>query len=546
MSAMREMISGEKSYSLSRIRGDMFGGLTAGVVALPLALAFGVASGAGAAAGLYGAIALGLTAAIFGGTRMQISGPTGPMTVVFASTLTVVGGQIHLAMAAVLVGGALQVMLGLIKAGALVRFIPYPVVSGFMSGIGIIIILLQIAPLFGATPASAPLLALIALPETLSSINLQAALLAMLTLMIVFRTPMSISRVVPSPLVALIVVTLLSVLAGFEVPVIGEIPMGLPDFVIPAFSIETWTTVIVLGATLAMLGSIDSLLTSLVADSVTRTRHKPNRELIGQGMGNMLCAFIGGLPGAGATMRTVVNIKAGGRERLSGVVHALFLLVLLLGAAPLATRIPLAVLAGILIKVGVDILDYRMLKLLRTASRTDIAVMGAVFGLTVFVDLIVAVGAGVIMSMGLIIRLLAREANFRVWPADDERDGSGMVEGGVRVLEVDGPFFFGSTSQLLDRVDQVMGTRAVVIDCQRVPFMDLSAQFALEDMIERLRSLDIPAYIVVPGPIRRELEYLKAPYLPPKLFYEALEDALDAARRDLGDSRAGIGLTGTF
>ncbi len=540
------MISGEKSYSLSRIRGDMFGGLTAGVVALPLALAFGVASGAGAAAGLYGAIALGLTAAIFGGTRMQISGPTGPMTVVFASTLTVVGGQIHLAMAAVLVGGALQVMLGLIKAGALVRFIPYPVVSGFMSGIGIIIILLQIAPLFGATPASAPLLALIALPETLSSINLQAALLAMLTLMIVFRTPMSISRVVPSPLVALIVVTLLSVLAGFEVPVIGEIPMGLPDFVIPAFSIETWTTVIVLGATLAMLGSIDSLLTSLVADSVTRTRHKPNRELIGQGMGNMLCAFIGGLPGAGATMRTVVNIKAGGRERLSGVVHALFLLVLLLGAAPLATRIPLAVLAGILIKVGVDILDYRMLKLLRTASRTDIAVMGAVFGLTVFVDLIVAVGAGVIMSMGLIIRLLAREANFRVWPADDERDGSGMVEGGVRVLEVDGPFFFGSTSQLLDRVDQVMGTRAVVIDCQRVPFMDLSAQFALEDMIERLRSLDIPAYIVVPGPIRRELEYLKAPYLPPKLFYEALEDALDAARRDLGDSRAGIGLTGTF
>lgn len=521
-----------RSFSLARLRGDLFGGLTAGVVALPLALAFGVASGAGAAAGLYGAIALGLVAALLGGTRMQISGPTGPMTVVFASTLVVLGGELALAMAAVLIGGLLQIVLGLIRAGALVRFIPYPVESGFMSGIGIIIILLQFAPLLGAPPQSAPLTAVLSLPDTLAAFNGQAFLLGLLTLIIVFRTPMSVSRVMPAPLLALVAMTLLSVGASFRVPVIGEIPIGLPEFALPHFSIESWTTVLFLGATLAVLGSIDSLLTSLVADSVTRTRHEPNRELIGQGVGNLLCAFVGGLPGAGATMRTVVNIKSGGQGRTSGVTHALFLLALLLGAAPLAADIPLAVLAGILIKVGVDILDYRLLKLLRTAPRADIAVMGTVFGLTVFVDLIIAVGAGVVLSMGLIIHRLIEQASLRIWPAD--ADGSGM-EGRVRVLEVSGPFFFGSTSQLLDRVDQIMGTRAVVFDCSRVPFMDLSAEFALEEMIEGLKSQNISASVVVRPAIREQLAALQAPNLPKEIFHDDLESALAHAHAMAND-----------
>ena len=516
----------------NRIRGDLFGGLTAGVVALPLALAFGVASGAGAAAGLYGAIALGLIAALVGGTKMQISGPTGPMTVVFASVLVAVGGDIAMAMAAVLVGGLLQIGLGLLKAGGLVRFIPYPVVSGFMSGIGVIIILLQIAPLIGALPMSSPLAAVINLDDTLAAFSVQALVLSGLTLLIVFKTPMRFSRIVPAPLIALISMTLLSVLAGFQVPVIGEIPMGLPDLTIPRFSIETWTTILVLGATLALLGSIDSLLTSLVADSVTRTRHQPNRELIGQGAGNMLCAFVGGLPGAGATMRTVVNIKAGGRGRLSGAVHALFLLALLLGAAPLATQIPLAVLAGILVKVGIDILDYRLLKLLRSAPRTDIAVMTSVFGLTVFVDLIVAVGAGVVMSMGLIIHRLIQDASFRVKPVE-EGPGSAM-EGEVRIIEIDGPFFFGSASRLLDRADQVLETGAVVFDCTRVPFMDLSAEFALEEMIERLKDLEIPAFVAVADDQYEALARLKAPHIPSNILFRDFESALNAARGATG------------
>ena len=517
---------------IDRIRGDVFGGLTAGVVALPLALAFGVASGAGAAAGLYGAIALGLIAALLGGTRMQISGPTGPMTVVFASVLLVVGGDLAMAMAAVLVGGVLQVALGALKAGGLVRFIPYPVVSGFMSGIGIIIILLQLAPLIGAKPMSSPIAVVTHLPETLAAFNVQALVLAALTMLIVFKTPMRYSRIVPAPLIALILMTLLSVVAGFSVPVIGEIPMGLPELVIPKFSLETWTTILVLGATLALLGSIDSLLTSLVADSVTRTRHLPNRELIGQGAGNILCAFVGGLPGAGATMRTVVNIKAGGRGRLSGAVHALFLLTLLLGAAPLATQIPLAVLAGILVKVGIDILDYRLLKLLRQAPRSDVVVMVAVFGLTVFVDLIVAVGAGVVMSMGLIIHRLIQQVSFNVKPIA-AGPGSSM-EGAVRIIEIDGPFFFGSASRLLDRADQVLETSAVVFDCTRVPFMDLSAQFALEEMIERLKDIRIPAFVAVADDQYEALTRLRAPHIPPNILFRDLESALAAARGATG------------
>ncbi|MDD3675193.1 SulP family inorganic anion transporter [Thauera propionica] len=526
------------AFALSRVRGDVFGGLTAGVVALPLALAFGVASGAGAAAGLYGAIALGLAAALLGGTRMQISGPTGPMTVVFASALVALGGDLAMALGAVLVGGLVQVGLGLLKAGGLVRFIPYPVVSGFMSGIGTIIILLQIAPLLGVGPLASPLAAVIALPKTLVGLDAQALLLSFLTLVLVFRTPMAVSRLVPAPLVALIAMTALSVTAGFDVPVIGHIPMGLPELQLPAFSVEAWTTIMVLGVTLGVLGAIDSLLTSLVADSITRTRHDSNRELIGQGVGNMLCAFVGGLPGAGATMRTVVNIKSGGRGRLSGVVHALFLLALLLGAAPLASQIPLAVLAGILVKVGVDILDYRMLKLVRTAPRTDVMVMGAVFGLTVLVDLIVAVGAGVMLSMMLIIHQLTRQASLRVWPlargGEAPAGADADLESGVRVVEVGGPFFFGSTSQLLDRVDEVIGTRAAVFDCSRVPFMDLSAQFALEDMVERLKVQSIAVFVVVPPAIHAQLLRLRAPQLPAAVLYDDLDAALQQARQAAG------------
>ncbi|MCW7754005.1 SulP family inorganic anion transporter [Desulfobotulus sp. H1] len=517
-----------RSFSITALRGDLFGGLTAGIVALPLALAFGVASGAGAAAGLYGAIMLGMMAALFGGTRTQISGPTGPMTVVFASMLLAVGGDLAIAMSAVLIAGLVQIIMGCIKVGGLVRFIPYPVISGFMSGIGIIIILLQIAPFLGAGPKTCPFTAILAMPAIIMAVNFQALVLGGLTLLIVFLTPMRISRIIPSPLVALIAVTLLSLGMGFQVPVIGEIPLGLPAFIMPTFCLNTWTTILVLGVTLALLGSIDSLLTALVADSVTGTRHNSNRELVGQGIGNMLCSFVGGLPGAGATMRTVVNIKAGGKTRISGVTHALFLLVLLLGAAPLATHIPMAVLAGILIKVGVDILDYRLLRLVKTAPRTDLTVMGVVFVLTVFVDLIIAVGAGVILSMGMIIHRMVLQANFRLYSTDHDR--SDAMEGRVRILEISGPFFFGSMSRLVDEVDGVLDTKAVVFDCRKVPFIDLSAIFALEEILLRLKDSKIRTFVVLTKELRDQLVDLHDRDLPEEILFEDFEVAMEEAR----------------
>lgn len=517
--------------STGQWRLDLLAGITAGIVALPLALAFGVASGAGAAAGLYGAIVLGLVASLFGGTRAQISGPTGPMTVLFASVLLAVGGDLRLAMGAVLVAGLIQIGLGLVRAGGLVSYIPYPVVSGFMSGIGAIIVLLQLAPLLGAEPSASPLLALAKLPQALAALNPHALLLSALTLAIVYATPMRISRMLPSPLIALLLLTPLSVLSGLQVAVIGDIPQGLPQPLLPALSLETWTTVLVLGATLALLGSIDSLLTSLVADSLTRSRHQPNRELVGQGLGNLACAFFGALPGAGATMRTVVNIKAGGRGRLSGVTHALVLLALLLGAAPLAADVPLAVLAGILTKVGLDILDYRLLRRLSRAPRADVVVMVTVFVLTVFVDLIVAVGAGVVLSMGLIIQRLSQQVSIEIRPG--EAGPSGSIEDGLRVIEIAGPFFFGSASRLLDRADQILDTGAIVFDCSRVPFMDLSAQFVLEEMVARLEDGGIPAFVVLAPPQLDEVLRLRTPWLPARRLYAELGEALGAARQAL-------------
>lgn len=517
------------SFNLSQLKGDLFGGLTAGIVALPLALAFGVASGAGAAAGLYGAIALGLVAAIFGGTRGQISGPTGPMTVVFASALVAFGGSLEMAMTVVLLGGILQIVFGLLRTGTLINYIPYPVISGFMSGVGVIIILLQLAPLMGVSAESSPLSAIIQLSNAIQQINWSAFLLGGLTLLILFLTPVKVSRVIPSPLLALVLMTPLSVLAGFQVPVIGQIPTGLPELHLPQFSLQDWSLIFTLALTLALLGSLDSLLTSLVTDSITQTRHRPNRELIGQGLGNMLCAFIGGLPGAGATMRTVVNVRSGGRSQLSGVVHALFLFTLLLGLAPLATNIPLAVLAGILIKVGIDILDYRMLKLLKAAPKSDMLIMLTVFSLTVLVDLVMAVGVGVVLAMGMLTRRMAKEADIRF------DDGNGhhshqleKVGPGVRVIHAKGPLFFGSASQMLDRmetVDQFIDTHQIIIDCRKVDFMDLTAIFALDGMVERLMHHNIKVRVVTTPMMREEILQLNAPFLVEQRLYTNMKTA---------------------
>ncbi|MGB1110302.1 MAG: SulP family inorganic anion transporter [Gammaproteobacteria bacterium] len=386
-------------------RGDLFGGVTAAIVALPLALAFGIASGAGPMAGLYGAIFVGFFAAVFGGTRTQISGPTGPMTVVMTAVIVQFSADypeagLQLAFATVIVAGLIQIAMGMLKLGRYITMVPYPVISGFMSGIGVIIILLEIGPLLGYPASGGVLESVSMIPTELAHPVLTAVWLALLTLALVFFWPARLNRIIPAPLVALIVGTLALLLIAPDSPIehIGEIPSGLPVPAMPPLEWSALGAILKNGVVLAMLGAIDSLLTSLVADNMSRTQHDSDKELLGQGIGNTLAGFFGGLPGAGATMRTVVNIRAGGEGPLSGVVHALVLLAIATSIGFLFEDIPQVVLAAILVKVGVDIIDWPFLKRLHRVPRGPAALMLLVFVLTVFVDLITAVLVGVFIA----------------------------------------------------------------------------------------------------------------------------------------------------
>jgi len=494
----------DRQYSLGKFRGDFFGGLTAGIVALPLALAFGVASGFGAVAGLYGAIAVGFFAALLGGTSTQVSGPTGPMTVIFAAAIVAFPSDGAAVLGIVFLAGMFQIAFGFMKVGVFVRYIPYPVISGFMSGIGVIIILIQLHPLLGAAGVSSPLDAVLALPASILNTNLYSLVLALVTMAIVFFTPSKLGRIIPSPLLALLGGSFLSIVFQFPVATIGEIPSGIPDFKLPLFSLALLPKIVPMALALAVLGVIDSLLTSVVADSMTKSQHNSNKELIGQGIGNIVASLVGGLPGAGATMRTVVNIKAGGTTRISGMTHSFFLLAILLGLGRYAALIPLPVLAGILMKVGMDILDYRLLRMVRRIPRQDLTVMLTVFFITVFVDLIVAVGTGVTLASLMITYRISRQSQIAVqgvphqeWHRDLEKSLEEETDYRIRTLSVMGAFFFGTTAKMQEQVSKLIGTKVVIINCLDVPFMDLSGYFALSEMIDRLKNEKIKVIVVV-------------------------------------------------
>lgn len=387
------------NYDLDTFRGDLFGGITSTVVALPVSLAFGVASGLGAAAGLYGAIAVGFFAAVFGGTRSQISGPTAPMAVAMSVIITSHASNLTEALTVVMAGGLLQVLFGVLGIGRFIAYTPHVVVSGFMTGIGIIVMLIQTLPFLGAPTASGGAMGAVrAWPEALANVNLSALVIAGATLAIGALWPRRLTRVVPGSLVALIAGTLLGVLVFRGAPVIGDVPSGLPQLHLPAPSAGFLLRALQPALILALLGSVDSLLTSLVADSLTGTRHNPDRELVGQGLGNLVAGLFGGVPGAGATMGTVTNIRAGGQTRMSGVIRAVLLLGLVLGLGRYVEPIPHAVLAGILMKVGWDIVDWRMVLRLHRIRREHLMVLLLTLVLTVFVDLVTAVAIGLIAA----------------------------------------------------------------------------------------------------------------------------------------------------
>ncbi len=482
-------------------RGDLFGGLVAAVVALPLALAFGVASGAGAIAGLYGAIIVGFFAALCGGTPAQVSGPTGPMTVVATTVIATFVSRypdtgLAMAFSVVMLGGLLQIVFGLMHLGQYITLMPYTVISGFMSGIGVIIILLQLPPLLGHSGTGGVISTLQQLPTYVSQPNFVALGLGLLTLAIVFGTPRRISQVLPAPLLALVTVTILSVVVFGDAKLtrIGSIPQGLPTLRLPTFNTAELADMLRYGLMLGVLGSIDSLLTSLVADSITRTQHDSDRELIGQGIGNMISGLFGGLPGAGATMRTVVNVQAGGKTPLSGIIHALVLILVLFWAGPLTAQIPNAVLAGLLLKVGIDILDWGFIKRAPRLSVRGTGLMYVVLFLTVFVDLITAVLVGAFIANVLTIKRLSDIQNDSIKAISDPTDHHSLspVEkeilirssGDILLFQLGGPMSFGAAKSITQRMAAVKDYRALVLDLSEVPTLGVSAALAIESIVQ--------------------------------------------------------------
>ena len=571
----------------SNIKGDAFGGITAGVVALPLALAFGVSSGLGPSAGLYGAIFISFFAALFGGTNTQISGPTAPMTavsmVVISGIVAANDGDLSIALPAILtvflIAGLSQIGLGVLGLGKYIKYIPYPVVSGFMTAIGVIILLTQILPSLGYNPkedleyvnqfkaqaeevilenilkdeagdgilvlenftetidraslisqddirkeseilatktASGTVGALKVMPRALRNINWLELLLALGTIFIIYGFK-RITTVVPSTLVALVVMSGIAIVFGLNYKPIEEIPSGLPILqleIFTKFKLSTITPYIFTGFTLALLGAIDSLLTSIVADNMTKTKHNPNKELIGQGIGNSIASIFGGIPGAGATIRTVVNINSGGKTKLSGMIAGVMLLFILLVLGPVASKIPTAVLSGILITVGIGVMDYKGLKAIPALPRdlslgpiklsSEVLIMLVVLVLSTFWDLIFAVGIGLIISCLMFMKKIGdltteysdvKPLKEKSWP--DEKDFPEHLKESVFIKHIKGPLFFGSTSDFQQLYKQIPETATtVILRLGRMQYMDQSGLYAMEDMIQDLKAKNIEVLFV--------------------------------------------------
>lgn len=483
--------------------GDIFGGLNAAIIALPQALAFGVATGFGAGAGVWGAIILCLTAGILGTKVPMISGITGPSAIVIASIMHALNKDINSVLVIMVMAGILQMALSLTKLTQIVKYVPYPVISGFMNGVGTIIIIMQLNPLLGLKPFSNTIESIEHIVTSLHTMNVAAFLLGLLTLVIVFAIPKRLNKYIPSQILALIVCTLISIKLGLNIPKISEVSIALPAFKLPETNLHDIITYFHYAITLAIILSSETLLTGLVCNSLTKTQLSPRTLLASQGFGNILCSLTGSLPGGAATMRTVAALKSGASTKIAAIVCPIVLVILLFKFSNFVAEIPLCVLAGILIKIGYDIIDVKLLKVLKLASKEDKYVLAVVFLLTVFYNLIVAVGAGITLAALLYAKKLADSAKLihkEVYDADIvklEREVERDYKLKIRVVHINGQFFFGSATQLISQFDEILGTRYLILNCDFEEKLDISALFAFEDIVLRLQSQHIKLVLVL-------------------------------------------------
>ena len=537
------------SYSREDLRSDVFGGITAGVIGLPLALAFGEGSGLGAVAGLYAAISMGMFAALFGGTQTLVSGPTAPMTVAVSVIVATQVESITEVFAIAIMAGVLQILLGVLKIGRFIAYTPYSVISGFMTGVGVIIIISQTLPFGGMSVVEGgPLGAIRAWPDLLSDIHTHAIVIGAVTLLVSIFWPGRLRRYLPATLAALIAGTLLSVVWSSDAPIIGAVPQGFPAIGLPPFSLDLLGRAVQPAITLALLGSINTLLTSLMADSMTRTQHDSDRELIGQGIGNVATGFIAGMPSAGITVLTGANIRAGAKTRVSGVLCAAILLAIVLGLGRFLEVIPHAALAAILMKISWDIIDWRFLTRMKLIQREHLVVMVVTLALTVFVDLLTAVAVGLVVA-GMVgarrfelfqldrvvsVPLLDQTflyADVDIFDLDDDAD---MFAARTGMVGLKGSFTVASSRRLIRALSQDIGEHEVVIlDFSETLYMDDSAALVVEQMIDVARAEDTECIVMglegAPATTLNSLNVLR--HIPADHIVEDLDGAREVAKR---------------
>lgn len=488
---------------LNIFTGDLFGGINSAIIALPQALAFGVATGFGASAGIWGAILLCFIAGILGTKVPMISGITGPVAIVIASIMHALNRDINSVLMIIFIAGILQMILALTKLTDIVKYVPYPVISGFMNGVGTIIIIMQINPLLGLKSCSNTIESLEHIFSSFASMNFQAFMLGILALFIVFVIPKRWNKYVPSQILALILCTFISIKMGLNIERISQISVSLPELSIPKTNLHDFITYFHYGITLAIILSSETLLTGLVCNSLTKTQSSPRLLIASQGIGNALCALTGSLPGSAATMRTVAAIKSGASTKIAAVISSFVLFILIYKFSGFVAQIPLCVLAAILIKIGYDIIDVKLLKVLKLASKDDKTVLAVVFLLTVFYNLIAAVGAGITLAALLYAKKAADNTKLvhkSVYDFDIQNLEKSLEKDykhKIRAVHISGQFFFGSATQLISQFDEMLGTKYLILNYDDEALLDISAIFAFEDIIARLKSQHIKIILVI-------------------------------------------------